>query len=59
MRRINWIIVIREVGLALMLLALFLGWKHSGYRNVLVIWELFIPGFIIYIFARIAGKRQR
>lgn len=59
MKRVKWHVVIRETGLALMLLALFLGWKRSGYREVLVIWELFIPGIIIYIFARVAGRKRR
>jgi hypothetical protein len=43
---------IRRLGLALMLLSIFLGWQSTQFKSVKIIWELFIPGAITYIFAR-------
>ncbi len=43
---------IRRMGFALMLFSIFLGWQSSQFKSVKIIWELFIPGAITYIFAR-------
>ncbi len=54
-RVLRWL---RQLGLALMLLALFWGWQNSDYRAVEIIWPLFIPGLVAYIFARMMEKRS-
>ncbi|HFE65387.1 hypothetical protein B1H10_01560 [candidate division KSB1 bacterium 4484_188] len=39
----------RISGFFLMFLGIFLGWAHSGFRAVNVVWEAFIPGALITI----------